>query len=46
MAGYIKTFATMPEQEVQALLARVEQSLDDGKFLFCLPQFLVVGDKP
>jgi ubiquinone/menaquinone biosynthesis C-methylase UbiE len=46
MAGYIKTFATMPEHEVLGLLARVEQSLEDGKFLFCLPQFLVVGDKP
>ncbi|MEM9621065.1 MAG: methyltransferase domain-containing protein [Pseudomonadota bacterium] len=45
MAGYIATFDTMPEARVSALLAEVEDALQANRFLFCLPQFLVVGVK-
>ncbi len=45
MASYIKTFDTMPEQRVQALLAEVQNSLDAGQFLFMLPQFLITAQK-
>lgn len=45
MAGYIETFGSMPKAQVDELLAQVEQALHDGQFLFCLPQFLVVGVK-
>ena len=46
MASYIRTFATMPEDELAAMLARVEQALAQERFLFCLPQFLVTAGKP
>ncbi len=45
MASYIKTFATMPETEVEQMLDLAETALNEGKFLFCLPQFLVTADK-
>jgi len=45
MAGYIETFGSMPMPRVNELLGQVEQALQDNRFLFCLPQFLVVGVK-
>ncbi len=45
MAGYINTFGTLPAAEVDALLDQVEGALENNRFLFCLPQFLVTGDK-
>ncbi len=45
MASYINTFATLPAEEVDELLGQVEQALANNRFLFCLPQFLVTGDK-
>ena len=45
MASYINTFSTLPQAEVDDLLGQVEQALTAGKFLFCLPQFLVTGTK-
>lgn len=45
MAGYIATFDSMPQARVQALLAQVEEALNKGQFLFCLPQFLVTGSR-
>ncbi len=45
MASYISTFDTLPADEVESLLSEVEDSLAEGRFLFCLPQFLVTGDK-
>ncbi|NKC01502.1 MAG: methyltransferase domain-containing protein [Pseudomonadales bacterium] len=45
MASYIETFDTMPKARVEALLAEVEQSLAEDKFLFVLPQFLVTAFK-
>ncbi len=43
MASYINRFQTLPDSEVNALLAEVEASLEAGRFLFCLPQFLVTA---
>ena len=45
MAGYIRTFGTMPEAEVNELIGQVETALAEDRFLFCLPQFLVTGTK-
>lgn len=45
MAGYIATFDTLPSARVGELLAQVEAELDAGRFLFCLPQFLVTASK-
>lgn len=45
MAGYIATFETMPKDEVETLLAQAEAALAEGKFLFCLPQFLVTANR-
>lgn len=46
MASYIETFNSMPMARVEALLAEVETTVEQGTFLFCLPQFLVTGTKP
>ena len=46
MAGYINTFDTMPAERVAELIGQVEQTLEQGRFLFCLPQFLVTAVKP
>lgn len=43
MAGYIRTFDTMDAAEVDAMIAQVEETLAQDKFLFCLPQFLVTA---
>lgn len=43
MASYIGTFATLADDEVQGLLAQVEEALAADRFLFCLPQFLVTA---
>jgi ubiquinone/menaquinone biosynthesis C-methylase UbiE len=44
MASYINTFDTMPAERVSALLGEVEAALNEGRFLFCLPQFLVTAE--
>lgn len=43
MASYIETFNTMPKQKVDDLLGEVEKSLEEERFLFVLPQFLVTA---
>jgi ubiquinone/menaquinone biosynthesis C-methylase UbiE len=43
MASYIRTFDTMPQAEVSALLQAAEDAVHAGRFLFCLPQFLVTA---
>lgn len=43
MAGYIKTLATLPDAEVDALLDQARAGIATGHYLFCLPQFLVTG---
>lgn len=46
MAGYIRTFDSMPQREVEALLDSARQGIGTGSYLFCLPQFLVTGSVP
>lgn len=46
MAGYIREFASLPEGEVAELLQQAESGIEDGSYLFCLPQFLVTGTAP
>jgi len=46
MASYISTFGTLPEAELEGLMSRASQGLEDGTYLFCLPQFLVTGRAP
>lgn len=43
MAGYIRSFAAMPDHEVAGLLEQARSAVSDGTYLFCLPQFLVTG---
>ena len=45
MAGYIDTFDSLPKAEVEQLLIQVEQTIESGQFLFCLPQFLISGTR-
>ena len=45
MSGYISTFNTMPTAEVTAMLDEAQAAVPDGRFLFCLPQFLVTAEK-
>jgi len=45
MAGYIRTFAALPETEVAGLLDAARKGIETGAYLFCLPQFLVTGTK-
>ena len=45
MRSYIRAFATMPDAEVEALLAAAERGIADGTYMACLPQFLVTGTK-
>lgn len=45
MAGYIRSFDSLPETEVAALLEQARAGIEDGSYLFCLPQFLVTGRK-
>ena len=43
MASYIDTFETLPKARVRLLMEDVEKAVNDGTFLFCLPQFLVTA---
>jgi ubiquinone/menaquinone biosynthesis C-methylase UbiE len=45
MRSYIRTFATMPDTEVDTLLTTAERGIDDGTYMACLPQFLVTATK-
>jgi arsenite methyltransferase len=45
MQSYIRTFATLPDAEVAALIADVEHAVADGTYFGCLPQFLVTATK-
>ncbi len=46
MASYIKTFDAKPAAEVEAWLEEARAAVDQARFLFCLPQFLITADKP
>ena len=43
MASYIENFETMPSERVRELIDQAEKSVEQGTFLFCLPQFLVTA---
>ncbi len=45
MRSYIRTFATMPDAEVDELMAQAERGIEEGTYMACLPQFLVTGSK-
>ena len=46
MASYAGAFDGMAEAEVAAMLAEAEAAVEGGRYLFCLPQFLVSGRRP
>lgn len=46
MRSYIRTFRSMPDAEVDDLIAAAERAVSDGTYTACLPQFLVTGTRP
>ncbi len=46
MASYGGAFDSMSAGEIEALLEEAEAAVDDNRYLFCLPQFLVTGIRP
>ncbi|MBG73042.1 MAG: hypothetical protein CMQ50_09150 [Gammaproteobacteria bacterium] len=46
MRRYIGVFDTMDPQEADELIEAVERGVDDGTYLFALPQFVVTATKP
>ncbi len=45
MRSYIRTFATLPDDEVDALLIAAERGVANKTYMACLPQFLVTGTR-
>jgi arsenite methyltransferase len=45
MAGYIRTFQTMPDQEVDGLLDAAREAVGSGRYFACVPQFLVTATR-
>ena len=45
MRVYIRTFGTLPDAEVDDLMAAAERGIGDGTYMACLPQFLVTGTR-
>ncbi len=43
MQSYIRTFATLPDAEVAALIRDAELAVAEGTYFACLPQFLVTA---
>lgn len=46
MASYGTQFDLLSKEEADALLAQAESAVEEGRFLFCLPQFLVTATRP
>ena len=46
MVSYVRTFGTLPDDEVDRLFAELERAVESGTYLFVLPQFLITGTKP
>ena len=46
MVSYIRQFNTKSESELTAMMAELETAIEEGKFMFVLPQFLVTAKKP
>ncbi len=45
MASYISKLRTLPDGEVEDLLNSAREAIPTGRYMFCLPQFLVTGLK-
>jgi len=45
MVGYIRTFDTMPAEVAEGMLEEARAAVPEGRFLFCLPQFLVTAER-
>ena len=45
MASYIRTFETLPDDEVAGLMAKLDAATIDKSYLFVLPQFIVTARK-
>lgn len=43
MESYIRQFGTLPDAELESLLARAETAVGEESFMLCLPQFLVTA---
>lgn len=46
MVGYIRTFNTLPIETAEGMLEEARAAVPEGRFLFCLPQFLVTAERP
>ena len=46
MASYAGAFDRMPATEIDGMLAEAEAAVETGRYLFCLPQFLVQARRP
>lgn len=46
MGTYIQKFDTRPVSEVKAMLAELDAGLEDGSYMFILPQFVISARKP
>jgi hypothetical protein len=46
MRRYIGVFNTMSPQEADELIQAAERAVEDGTYLFALPQFVVTAHKP
>jgi len=45
MQSSLRTFATLPDAEVAALIEGVERAVQTGTYFGCLPQFLVTATR-
>ena len=46
MASYATQFDLLSKEKAGALLTQAETAVEEGRFLFCLPQFLVTATRP
>ena len=46
MASYAAAFDATSGAEADVMLAEAEAAINDNRYLFCLPQFLVTGVRP
>jgi SAM-dependent methyltransferase len=46
MMSYIQQFGSMPEEQIARLIADLDRGVEDGTYMFILPQFLVSARRP
>ena len=46
MASYATEFDLMSKDETESLLGQAEAAVSSGRFLFCLPQFVITATRP